>query len=1142
MLCASCGGHSADGNRFCDACGAPLPTRCVVCGHVSRPGARFCGGCGRALAGDEGADNAGLHEAGETEGAVARPFPSPLATLLNSRFAREGERKQVTVLFADIRDSTALIQDLDPEQAIRRLEPGLTAMAEAVHRYGGTVNRWQGDGMMAVFGAPLAFEDHAVRACFAAQEMIAAASRLGEASVELRVGLNSGEVVVRARGHDLSLEYEAVGPTTHLASRMEQLAQPGTACLTARTARLVSGFVQLRSRGPVEVKGTSRPVEVFELVSTAGQTRWQVRSSAHRLTPFVGRGTEAAILTDALRRFEAGRGQVVAISGEAGMGKSRLAHEFLRDTGFMAATLVSAAAMPHDRHTPYRLIAELLSDWLGVGVDDTQLTIDAKLAEALAALGRSDSLEHAALRSLLALPIPDAAWSGLDPAHRRRVTHDALRALVLRAAASRPVILLIEDMHWADAESRSVIDAVIDSLGGARVLIIATYRPEFENRWSRLSYFSLVQLGPLDRDASDRLLRNLIGGTPELSSLRERMIEQTGGTPLFLEEIARSLVETGVLVSEPQRFRLTRSAEDVEIPDSVQSVIAARIDGLPSEARTLLQVASIIGKDVPVALLRAIAGMGPDQLARLLQELQAQEFLYEHGGMPGVEYTFKHALTHTVAYDSMLQRHRRALHRQALAAIEASFAERIDEFTERLADHALRGEVWDKATAYAFKAGQKANAHSAHRAAATFFRRALDAAVHLPADRGNAELCIDIRLGLRVALAASADLEEVLGHLAEAETLARAIGDERRLMQIVISRSTIQSNFGGLDVAVEAGRQGRALAERLGDISSFISSGFALGQAFWSRGDFAAAEQILTTTLERATEDQRRGQSATTGTASVMCLVSLSHVQSFLGRWKQALARAGEALDLAEATKRPYDLSYTQAALGLAHLMGGAIDAAIPLLEDSLRIARANEIVLLMPHAARYLGRAYALSGRPDPAIPLLEEAIVQARSHKLAALEGWCTASLALAHHVAGADGEAERHAAAAAELAHRYGYRPLAAHATRLIGEIGSAQEGDAAALQRAEAAFREALGLARTIGMRPELAESQFGLGRLLARQGRGVEATEALTMAAEEYRGCGMAAAAERAEAALVGLGLRIGVDTDILHGDCGDAPR
>lgn len=1108
MLCSRCNLRNSPSNRYCDACGAVLHPSCPFCGHHNRPNAQFCGGCGRTL---------GRDEPGVSIETVPPALPAPLAALLSSRFAREGERKQVTVLFADIRGSTALIEGLDPEQALQRLEPVLGQMVKAVHHYGGTVSRMLGDGIMALFGAPLAYEDHAVRACFAARAMIEALSALGDAHTDIRVGLNSGEVVVRSIGHDLMMEYDAVGTTVALASRLEQIAAPGSVCMTLRTARLAHGFVDVRRSALVDVKGIARPVEVFELIGTADQTRWQVRASSHALTPFVGRDTELRVLTDALRHMREGRGRIVAVSGAAGMGKSRLVHEFLHSPEVEDLPSLSGAAMPHDRNTPYQLVAQMLRTCLGVETDDSQAAIDDKLVAFIGNLDQPFGHHVTPLRSLLALPFEDPAWDDLDPALRRQQMHEAVRQIVLHIAASQPFILVVEDMHWADFETQSVLDSIVDGLGDVFLLVLVTYRPEYQNGWARYSCYSLVQVGPLERNAADTLLTGLLGDSPELRPLRRRIIEQTDGAPLFLEEMARALVETGVLVSEPTQFRLTQSVDEVEIPDSVQGVLASRIDRLSIEERTLLQIASVIGKEVPTALLRAIASVPPDQFARQLLELRTQEFLLEVSGSSGSEYVFKHALTHAVAYDGMLLRHRRDLHRQLIEAIEQLYADRLDEFIERLADHAMRGEAWDKAALYSFRAGQRANHRSAHRAAATFLRNALAATAHL--DRVDLNQAIEIRLALRVAMAATGDLDQVRRYLEEAEELAHSRGDERRLMQILISRSTILNNLGDLDEALRTGLNGRRLAERFEDEASVISSGFALGQAYWNLGQFARAERILTETISAIPRERRTTRTGTTGTASLMCVVSLSHTYSLMGELVPALTKGNEALDMARETERPYDLSYARAALGLAYLTIGDLDAAISQLEEAAEICREHELMLLVPHVARYLGRAYALTGRLEEAERVLVPAVDQTRSQLLGALCGWCSAALGLVRTLQGAETEATTLLREALSFAQQNRYQPLEVHTLRLLGVAAAAKPPHDESHDGAEQTFRCCARLAGELGMRPEEAQSRHGLGDLFLQSGRFEMAQTELRAALEVYRSIGMSHGARSVEVAL-----------------------
>jgi len=1114
MQCGQCSAENPDGNRYCDSCGAALGRICAACHHPNRVDAKFCGECGKPLVGAE-------PQAGARPLSAADYTPAHLATrILNSRLALEGERKQVTVLFADIRGSMELIHELDPEEALQRLDPALKAMMDAVHRYEGMVNRVQGDGIMALFGAPIAHEDHAVRACLAAQAMLDAVAKLDGSPVRIRIGMNSGEVVVRSIGNDLSIDYDAVGQTVHLAHRIEQLAAPGTACLTAGTLRLARGFVETRPAGPFEVRGLSAPVEVFELIAAAGRNRWDVRAAAHPLTPFVGRDMEMAVLSSALKRAEAGRGQIVAIVGEPGVGKSRLVHEFLKSVSRTDWTVLRTGATPHDRSTPFLLVAQLMRSWLGVHDRDGQVEISTKLVSAVAGIDEQLSAELAPLRSLLDLPNEDTAWERLDPPRRRQRIRDAVRLIMLRAAAVRPVILVVEDLHWIDSESQAVLDGIAEGLGAARLLLVAAYRPEYRHDWTSRSYYSLIRADPLEANAADELLRSLLGSGDELKSLRRRLIERTEGTPLFIEEIVRTLIETGALIVEPNNYRLTQSVEELEIPQSVQAVLAARVDRLPTDERTLLQIASVIGKTVALILLRGVANIPVERLHKQLSDLQAFEFLYEINLPSGIEYTFKHALTHDVTYEGMLLAHRRAWHAQVMRAIEKTYPDRLEEFTERLAYHALKGEAWRKAVDYCYKAGQRANLRWAHREAIAHFNRALEALAHLAKERWTIDRAIEIRLGLRVAFGAAGRFLQSRDCLEEAEELARSVDDRPRLALINIVKCTTLSILGVMDGAVEAGRIGCQIAEHLKDGSSIVNASYALGQAHWYQGDFQSAERVLSASRVLLTGNLRHQYSGTTGTGSVLCLGCLANTYSFMGAFEQAFACSQEACGIARETGRPYDLSYAHIAQGLAFLTRGDVDSAIQDLEAALRFCRAGEVQLLIPATARYLGRAYALAGRYDAARTLLEEALEQSKSYALVALVAWCGSVLAWAYLLSGMGRQAEEAGTVALELSRKHQYRPVEVLALRLLGAVYT--EGGPNDSNRAETYCREAMALAGAIAMLPEVAHCHRDLAEILSRAGRPSEARMELSASLKLYRSMGMEGCAGQADAALATL--------------------
>jgi class 3 adenylate cyclase len=563
--------------------------------------------------------------------------------ILTSRTALEGERKHVTVLFADLKSSLELLADRDPEDAKRILDPVLERMMESVHRYEGTVNQVMGDGIMALFGAPIAHEDHAVRGCYAALRMQDAIRRFTEElrrtqglEVQIRVGLNSGDVVVRSIGSDLRMDYTAVGQTTHLAARMEQLATPGTIRLTAETLRLAEGFVQVKPLGPIPVKGLGESVEVFELLGAAGaRTRLQA-ARVRGLTRFVGRDAELEQLRQAAWQAQRGRGQVMAVVGEPGVGKSRLYDEFIHShdvqgvAGSRAGWLVlEAGSVSYGKATPFLPLTEMLRAYFRIDDRDDTRSVRAKVTGTLLTLDRALEDAVPAVLWLLDALEPGDAFLVLDPARRHQRALDSVKRLVLRESQVQPLLLVFEDLHWIDAETQRVLDSLVESLPTARVLLAVNYRPEYRHDWGNKTYYRQTRIDPLPPESADELLKTLLGHHRSVESLTPLLIEQTEGNPLFLEESVRTLVETHVLVGEPGAYRLARPVEAVQMPPTVQAILAARIDRLDPELKRLLQAASVIGKDVPVVLLGAIAEIGEDDLRRALAELQTAEFLYE---------------------------------------------------------------------------------------------------------------------------------------------------------------------------------------------------------------------------------------------------------------------------------------------------------------------------------------------------------------------------------------------------------------------------------------------------------------------------------------------------------------------------------
>ena len=870
-------------------------------------------------AGDASSASALAAAPAEERAPLAYTPPHLTDKILAARPALEGERKQVTVLFADLKDSTELIRGLDPEAAQQLLDPAIHLMMDAVHRFEGTVNQVLGDGIMALFGAPIAHEDHALRACYAALAMQAAMQPTTEAvrrtrglELRMRVGLNSGEVVVRAIGNDLHMDYSAVGETTVLAARMEQMATPGSIRLTPSTLGLVEGLVRVNALGPVPVKGLLDPVDVFELVGASALRRRFQAAAARGLTRFVGRQPEIEALHRALAQAAGGHGQVVALVGEAGVGKSRLAYEFVHAHPTQGWRVLESVSVSYGKATPYFPVLDLLKRYCHVDDGDDARTIRAKVTGQVLTLDETLQDILPALLSLLEVLPDDSPFRTLDPPQRRQRTLQALKRVLLRESQVQPLLLVFEDLHWIDAETQALLDSLVESLPTARLLLLVNYRPEYQHGWGSKTSYTQLRLDPLPPASADALLQALLGDdggaqhAAPLQPLKQLLITRTAGNPFFLEESVRTLVETGVLVGEPGAYRLAQALPTIQVPATVQAVLAARIDRLPPEEKRLLQTAAVIGTEVPFALLQAIADLPEAALHRGLAHLQAAEFLYETRLFPEPEYTFKHALTHEVAYGSLLLERRRVLHARLVEALEALAPERVAEQVERLAHHALRGEVWSKAVTYCQQAGARANDRAAFREAVASFEQALQALAHLPESGDTRMLALEIRLALGRPLRALGEYGRQLTLLGEAETLARALDDRVRLVRVLALKVNTLNMTGDPDGAIATGRQALELAAALGDSALQEQASHHLGQIYYFLGDFGRAAELLRWNVEAA--DRASGTPSTD--VRIESRAWLARTLSALGAFAEGRRHGEEALRLATLEGRAHDTDH----------------------------------------------------------------------------------------------------------------------------------------------------------------------------------------------------------------------------------------
>jgi class 3 adenylate cyclase/tetratricopeptide (TPR) repeat protein len=1086
-------------------------SRCLACGFSNEGSARFCGGCGTALALPA--------PSGPRFGPPQSYTPKHLAArILDSKAALEGERKLVTVLFADLQSSMELLADRDPEEARKVLDPVLQHMMTAVHRYEGTVNQVMGDGIMALFGAPLAHEDHATRGCYAALQMQESIKRYAEevrqslgVAVRIRVGLNSGEVIVRTIRSDLRMDYTAVGQTTHLASRMEQLADPGSILLTPGTLALAEGFIQARPLGPTPVKGLAGPVEVYELTG-AGPARSRLRASATRgLTRFVGRTAEMAQLAGAMQRVRAGHGQLVAILGEAGVGKSRLCHEFTRSPEARQWVVLETGAVSYGKGTSYSPVVDLLKQYFRIESRDDHSRIREKVAEKLMSLDPALASYHAALLWFLDVPSDDPHWADLDPTQRRRRALDGVRIVLVRESARRPVVLVCEDLHWADTETQTFLDELVASLPTAHVLLLVTYRPEYSHGWANLPSCTQFRMEALPPETTDELLETLLGPDRGLRLLKRLLVKLTDRNPFFLEETVRTLSEVGILAGEPGAYRQARKVEALQIPPTVQAILAARIDRLPDGAKRLLQSAAVVGMDVPLVLLQEIADEGDVDVSGQLAVLQAGEFLYESRLFPDFEYTFRHVLTHDVAYGSLSQARRRALHARIAGSIERLQPKRVIEDVDRLAHHTFRGEVWDRAVRYSRQAGSKAQQRSAHREAVGWLEQALAALAHLPSDPATLGQAVDLRLELRGSLYAIGEPERMHECLREAETLADELGDARRRGWVSMHLGECRRQTGNFREASVLIQRAREIAGTIDDLPLRLAADQYLGMALHALGDYRRAAEHERRAAEFPRDEPAPGgfgptQSGSPAGFRAVSLGWLARCLSEMGEFDEGIELGREAVRLAEEIDRPYTL--VSACWGLGYLYGvrGDLDSATLLLDRALASARGAGLTRLLPQVMRALGSAYALMGRVADGTALLEQALALADSIHLRVAESNSLVLLGEAHLLAGRIDDAQVSGTRALAIARERGQKGDEAGALHLLGGV-AAQHGPGEP-EGVERYLRPAIGLAEELSMRPLVARCHFTLAGFYRRVGDRGRAGHELKAADALFRQMGM----------------------------------
>jgi class 3 adenylate cyclase/tetratricopeptide (TPR) repeat protein len=1002
---------------------------------------------------------------------VHSDMPAALAErIAQSGNAMLGERKHVTVLFADVRGSTALIDQLDPEHALELLGPVMKVLMDAVHQHDGFVNQTRGDGIMALFGAPLANEDHALRACEAAMAMRAGVGALFPESppesgraVAIRIGINSGEVVIHSIGRNLTMNYDAVGKSVHLAARMEELAAPGKIMLTSATYELAKGFIEATPLGAVTVRGVSEPVETFELIGTPARTRWQVRS-ARGLSAIAGRQAELRTLRSAFESTAAGKGRLVTIVGAPGIGKSRLVHEFV-NTAAAGWTILETACASQHMNSSYYPISRLIRTLFNIGIDDSPEIAARRVQEGVGRFYRALAPSIPAILSMLDLRSDDGDWDNLTPPQRRNQVIEAIKALIFHVKRTSPVLILIEDLHWADAETKLILENIAGLLGDTRILLMATQRPE--STWSAERAHLRVDLFPLKEQDSHAMVDWLMGDDISLNPVKRRILAQAQGNPLFIEELIQALKDSGAIEGEPRHYRLTHSTQRIDMPETIHSVLATRVDLLDARSKSLLQTCAVIGKDAPAALLSKMMDTDPEELARQLRTLESADLLYKVGGTGAPEYSFKHDLTRDVAYGTLLLGMRRILHAKAVEIIESNFGNRLDEHIDRLADHAFYAELWEKAVPYQLRSCRRAVKRGANQDAVSIFERGIETLSHLAASEAKTKAEIDFRLAVILALEPLGRHRRIVDVLLDARRFAEDSDDPRRTAAVNCHLAVALWRLGDNDGAMAAAEAAKSIAEGVGGHALKFAALHNLGIVHHGTGSFAKSVEMHRACLALESPDLDDKRAGWAGLPSVVLRTFLADALLELGEIEEAEAVAEEGGRRADAADHAYSRCQINQVRSRIRVAQGRPAEAILLLQDAWQASIDLELIQMYPIIAARWGEAYLAAGDFPAALDIVsmpEKLDIPLAQNTF----GWGQLFVAQGHALlaVGRQGDARAAAERAMRLAEQRGERPQQAYALKLLGDISAAEQDPA----EAEGHFRRAIDLAEECGMNP------------------------------------------------------------------------
>ncbi|MDY6843920.1 MAG: adenylate/guanylate cyclase domain-containing protein, partial [Thermodesulfobacteriota bacterium] len=977
MKCSKCQSENPKGIKFCGQCGAELGKICPYCTFSNPINFKFCGECGHDL----------RKPFNDTSVDYSQPksyTPKYLAEkILTTRSSIEGERKFVTVFFADVANYTTISWKLDPEEVHQIMDGCFKILMDEIHKYEGTINQFTGDGIMALFGAPVAFEGHAQRACYAALSIQKAIGEYSEkikmdlgVDFKIRIGINSGPVIVGSIGDDLRMDYTAIGDTTNLAYRMEDIANPGTIVVSSDTHKITKDFFEFRSLGKVQIKGKEETLEAYELIETGKRETRIEAAIAKGLSKFVGRQREIVALKEAFEKARWGSGQVVGIVGEAGVGKSRLLLELRGMLPQDKYTYLEGRCLHYGVSMAYLPLLNILRTYFDIKEGEREYVIKKKMEEKINKIDEKLKGILAPLHDILSLKVEDEEYLRLEPHEKRERTFESIRDLLIGESQTKPLILAIEDLQWIDKTTEEFLTYLIGWLAKINIFLICLYRPEYRHIWGSKSYYTQIGVGHLSPRTSTELLQYILDEAEVALELSEFITYRAGGNPLFVEEFTYSLLESGSIQREDHLYVLSKKAYDIQVPDSIQGIIAARMDLLDDNLKRTMQVASVIGSDFSFRILQMITEMGEELKSHLL-DLQGSEFIYEKNLFPELEYTFKHTITQQVAYNSLLLKRRKEIHGKIGKAIEELYSDRLEEFYEVLAYHYSRSDDSEKAYQYLKLSGNQAIFISSNWEAFRFYKEAINVLTKSPENEKNKKEQISIRLLLGTPMVLLGFPEDSLQILIEGEKFSKELRDEKSLATFYSIIGLYHSIKGDPLLGVKYGEICFHWAHKTQDIELMAPIAFDLCAPYYFSGEFYKIVDMIPNVLPLLEKTHRESEFFGRPFNLYCALNSYyGYSMGILGNFEEGKVLCEKAFRFAQNINHLHSLGWTEFFYGLLFNTMGDGERAVEHLKNSIIYCEEGQSVLILGHVWTALGYGYYLIGESEVARKHMERGL----------------------------------------------------------------------------------------------------------------------------------------------------------------------